>query len=113
GAAITIDVNNVVLDLNGHKIGGGPAGSGTQASGVFVNNRGNVIVKNGLVRGFFGGVVYAPGTNNNGNIVENILAVANTAFGIYIGGPGTNNTVRNCIVGTTGGTTAVAGLTAG
>jgi hypothetical protein len=113
GAAITIESNNVVLDLNGHKIGGGPAGPATLASGVFVNNHGNVIVKNGLVRGFFSGITYAPGTANNGNIVEDILAVANTSFGIYMGGPGTNNTVRNCIVGTTGGSTAVTGISAG
>src|SRR6185436_6710359 len=43
GAAIFIDSNNVVLDLNGHKIGGG--GDPTTAGiGVYVNNHGNVIV---------------------------------------------------------------------
>src|SRR5262245_44875205 len=61
GAAITIDSNNVVLDLNSHKIGGGGAGDGTTAVGVLVNNHGNVIVKNGLVRGFHSGILYLPG----------------------------------------------------
>ena len=113
GAAITVDSNNVVLDLNGHKIGGGGAGGGTAAMGILVNNHGNVIVKNGLVRGFNSGIVYQPGSANNGNIVEDILAVANTVFGIYFGGPGTNNTVRNCIIGATGGSSVYPGYSAG
>jgi hypothetical protein len=113
GAAITIDANNVVLDLNDHKIGGGPAGTGTTAVGVLVNNHGNVIVKNGLVRGFHTGIFYLPGTANNGNIVENILAVANWVYAINIGGPGSNNTVRNCVIGTTGGSTSALDSTAG
>jgi hypothetical protein len=39
GTAIDIQTNNVVLDLNGFKLGGLAAGLGTTARGIFANNR--------------------------------------------------------------------------
>jgi len=106
GAAITINANSVVLDLAGYKIGGQAAGLGTQAYGVYVTNRSTVVVKNGLIRGFLAAVVYEGGSANNNNVVENIRTDGNTQAGIFINNPGTNNTVRNCQVSTTGGSTA-------
>src|SRR5438552_5267849 len=41
GAAITIAVDFVVLDLNNFKIGGGSAGAGTLTKGVYANNHSN------------------------------------------------------------------------
>src|SRR2546425_8579548 len=46
GFAIDIQTNNVVLDLNGFKLGGLAAGTGTQALGIFALNRQNLTIKN-------------------------------------------------------------------
>src|SRR5262245_30153800 len=50
GAAITVNTNNVVIDLNGHKIGNLAAGSGTLAKGVYAVQRQNITIKNGTIR---------------------------------------------------------------
>src|SRR6266571_814513 len=55
GNAIDIQTNNVVLDLNGFKLGGLAAGPGTQASGIHAFDRQNLTIKNGTVRGFLTG----------------------------------------------------------
>jgi hypothetical protein len=56
GHAITINVNNVVIDLNGRKLGGGAAGAGTSAYGIYASGRENITIKNGTIRGFKAGV---------------------------------------------------------
>ena len=105
GAAITIDANSVVLDLKGYKLGGLSAGPATIADGISVHIHSNVIVRNGLIRGFWKGVDFVGGPDNNNNIVENVVLDSNTAYGIVFGGAGVNNTIRNCTVSSTGGTT--------
>src|SRR5215471_9938738 len=52
GNAIDIQTNNVVLDLNGWKLGGLAAGLGTNAVGIHASDRKNITIKNGTVRGF-------------------------------------------------------------
>src|SRR6266446_3169384 len=52
GNAIDIQTNNVVLDLNGWKLGGLAAGPDTGATGIRANDRQNITIKNGTVRGF-------------------------------------------------------------
>jgi len=107
GAAITINVDFVVLDLNGFKVGGGSGGFGTQASGVFALNHKNITIKNGNIRSFFRGV-YLHDTSGNftgsqGHMVEDIRADENTFAGIVVEGRG--NLVRNNQVVDTTGTT--------
>jgi parallel beta-helix repeat protein len=108
GAAITIDAKSVVLDLKGYKIAGQAAGPATGANGVYVSKRSNVTVKDGLIRGFGVGVYFdsVSGGDNSNNVVENVHADSNTFAGISMVAPGTNNTVRNCVVSSTGGSTA-------
>src|SRR5262245_57018630 len=53
GDAITIEANNVVIDLNGHKIGNLAAGLGTTAVGISAARRQNITIKNGTLRGFW------------------------------------------------------------
>jgi hypothetical protein len=108
GDAITIDANSVVLDLQGYKIGGQAAGLATTAVGVHVTNHSTVVVKNGLIRGFFYGVWFENSGGSNNNLAANIRADGNTDGGIRMEG-GENNTVRDCVVGSTGGTTAPTG----
>jgi parallel beta-helix repeat protein len=106
GSAITINVNNVVIDLNGRKLGGGSAGAGTNANGIFANNRKNITIKNGTIRGFKTGVFLndtAANTISQGHIIQDIRADMNTHEGMYIAGRG--NIIRNNQVVDTGGST--------
>jgi parallel beta-helix repeat protein len=106
GNAITINVNNVVIDLNGRKLGGGAAGAGTEANGIYAYLRKNITVKNGTIRGFYYGVLLddtSPYTTSQGHIIEDIRADMNTAYGIYVSGRG--NIIRNNQVVDTGGST--------
>jgi hypothetical protein len=107
GAAITINVDFVVLDLNGFKVGGGGAGLATQTSGVFAQNHKNITVKNGNIRGFQRGVYLhdtsGSFTSSQGHLVEDIRADQNTYAGIVVEGRG--NVVRNNQVVDTTGTT--------
>jgi hypothetical protein len=99
GNAIYITAPNVVLDLNGWKVGGQGAGKGTTAIGIFSSQL-NVTIKNGIVRGFQYGIsLYGAGA-----VVEDILADQNTAVGIKVAGDG--SIVRRNQVVNTGGSTA-------
>jgi hypothetical protein len=105
GAAITISVDFVVLDLNGFKVGGGGAGPSTQTTGVLTTNHKNVTVKNGNIRGFYRGVYLREtvASTSQGHLVEDIRADQNTFEGIHVEGRG--NVVRNNQVVDTTGTT--------
>jgi hypothetical protein len=104
GYAITINVNNVVLDLNGRKLGGGAAGAETNAIGIYAYQRKNITIRNGTIRGFKVGVNLAdtpPNTTSQGDIVEDIRADMNTHVGLRVYGRG--NIIRNNQVVDTGG----------
>jgi Periplasmic copper-binding protein (NosD) len=105
GNAIDIQTNNVVLDLNGFKLGGLAAGPGTQTRGIHAFNRQNITIKNGTIRGFLSGIFLSDAGASQGHVVEDIRADQNTLVGIDVEGSG--NIVRNNQVVATGGTTAV------
>ncbi len=99
GNAITINVNNVVIDLNGHKIGNLAAGQTTAARGIYAYQRQNITIKNGTIRGFMYGISLddaSPYTTSQGHIIEDVRADLNTSTGIYVRGRG--NIIRNNIV---------------
>ena len=102
GNAIEIQAPNVVLDLNGFKLGGLAAGLGTNATGIYAYNLQNITIKNGTVRGFLYGI-YLAGSSSQGHVVEDVRVDQNTSIGINVQGSG--NIVRNNQVVTTGGTT--------
>lgn len=105
GNAIEIQTNNVVLDLNGFKLGG-PASLGTQAVGIQASGRQNITVKNGTINGFRTGILLQDATGTSrGHIVEDIRADQNTQHGMDIAGAG--SIVRNNQVVATGGSTIV------
>jgi hypothetical protein len=103
GAAIEIATNNVVLDLNSFKLGGLAAGPGTLATGIYADNRQNIIIKNGTIRGFLHGILLKHTGGSQGHIVEDIRADQNTYIGLFVGGAG--NIVRNNQIVQTGGST--------
>lgn len=106
GNAITIQAHNVVLDLNGFKLGGLAAGLDTSAIGIRAINRQNITIKNGTIRGFLFAIALEDnntGVPQGGHVVEDIRADQNTLGGIVLGGSG--NIVRNNQIVATGGTT--------
>lgn len=94
GNAISITANNVVLDLNGWKVGGQAAGLGSEARGIF-SSANNVTIKNGIVRGFFEGI-YLTG---RGASVRSVLADQNLSDGIRVEGQG-STVIDNKVVDT-------------
>jgi hypothetical protein len=106
GAAITINVDHVVLDLNNFKLGGGAAGLGTLAKGIYANNRSNITIRNGNIRGFASGILIE-GTNNtlsNNILIEDNVLADNTVAAIAFAARAV--TVRNNVIYHTGGSTA-------
>jgi hypothetical protein len=101
GSAIGIAAPNVVLDLNGWKVGGQAAGKGTYAAGIY-SSQINVTIKNGIVRGFRYGIHLL----GAGAVVEDVRADQNTIRGIYLSGDG--SIVRRNHVVNTGGSTLSA-----
>jgi len=107
GNALEIAANNVVLDLNGHKIAGQSAGTSTLAAGIAANQRQNVTIKNGTVRGFFVGVAFYDGSPSvsQGNVIEDMRLDHNLFEGIYVVGNGC--VARSNQVVLTGGSTTL------
>jgi hypothetical protein len=106
GKAITIAANNVVLDLNGHRLANVAAGPGTEASGVYAFQRTNITIRNGTVRGFKYGILLddsSPYTTSQAHVIEDLRADQNTWIGIWAAGRG--NIIRNTLVVATGGLT--------
>jgi len=104
GNAITINADFVVLDLNNFKLGGGSAGLGTNTNGIFANNRRNITVRNGNIRGFRIGVNLDGDTTASGNhVVENNVLDGNTVMGMHV--IGDTLIVRNNLVSNTGANT--------
>lgn len=100
GAAIEIQTNNVVVDLNGYKLGGLAVGTTTVTKGIHANARQNITIKNGTVRGFLVGV----DLDGPAHVVEDIRADLNTVAGISLSNC-IGCVVRNNLVVTTGGST--------
>ena len=107
GIAITINIDDVVLDLNGFRLDGLGAGAGTMAVGIYAQDRRNITIRNGTVRGFIEGIAlhdtYSPG-GSRGHVVEDIRADQNTYIGMRVWGTGA--IIRNNQVVSTGGSTA-------
>jgi Subtilase family/Calx-beta domain/Peptidase inhibitor I9 len=105
GNAITIESDFVTVDLRGFKIGGGSAGPGTQANGIYARNRRNLTIRNGNVRGFLRAVFLEDDsgtlTASQGHLVQALRADENTRAGIEVQGRG-NVVERNQVSATTG-----------
>jgi parallel beta-helix repeat protein len=105
GYAIDIQAPVVVIDLNGHRLGGGNAGPGTQAIGIHALNQKDITIKNGTIRGFQYGVLLQDNSNGyastGGHVLDGLRVDSNTYVGLQVQGSG--NIVRNNQVVATGG----------
>ncbi len=104
-AAITIDADSVVLDLNQFTLDGSALGPGAAILGIVSRaNHSHITVRNGVVRGFLDGInLY--GTVGGGHLVEKIWADHNYEHGIDVLSLGGRNVVRDNLVTDTGGST--------
>lgn len=90
GNGITVDFNNVTIDLQGFTITGNGSGSG-----VYMVGRSNVEIRNGTIQNFQEGIkeVYASG---RGHRIIDVRVIKNGWSGIYLVGYG--HTVKGCTV---------------
>lgn len=101
GSLIDIQVNNVTIDFNGFKLGGLAAGASTNARGVFAQDRSNIVVRNGSVRGFRYGVWLAgDAATSSGHLIEDMILDGNVYTSIFA--QGTGMVVRNNRIVNTG-----------
>lgn len=96
--AITIEANDVTIDLMGYTLKGPGSGTGY---GIYMNGRSNMEIRNGTVRNFGSHGIYEPDwENGKGHRVISVRAVSNVDSGIYISGPGL--LVKDCTAGGNG-----------
>jgi hypothetical protein len=81
GNAITINADNVTLDLNGFTVDGSASAAGTR-SGIYASDRKNVTVRNGGVRAFYRGVYVRDTGVGGGNALEGLRISGSTFRGI-------------------------------
>jgi len=106
GRAIDIRANNVVIDLNGRKLGGLAAGAGTLTTGIYAFQRKNITIRNGSIRGFHTAIFLddpPPYTTSQSHLIEDIRADGNTFMAFGLRGLGII-VRRNQVVGTGGST---------
>jgi len=105
GAAISIDADDVVLDLNGHVLDGSGPVADAWSIGILGDSRRRATVRNGVVRGFTIGVALVADdllSIFGQSLVEDIRAVNNAYIGIIMVGFG--QSARGNAVIETGGT---------
>jgi hypothetical protein len=89
GQAITILTDDVVLDLNGHVLANFPGAAGEGARGIYANNRKNITLRNGAIRGFAIGVNLENSAGNSmAHLVEHLLLDRSTHIGLAVDGEG-------------------------
>ncbi len=86
-----IDTDNVTLDLNGHALIGPGKENGSSGSGIYVNNRNNIAIINGVVRDFREYGINLTGTGTNHQL-KDIRIYSNGLHGISA----TYSTITNC-----------------
>lgn len=82
---ITIDANNVTIDLSGHSLTGPGKSAGTTGSGIriSVGSYYNITIRNGTIRDWREHGVY--GANAGSGVIETLFCYNNGGMGIYSG----------------------------
>jgi parallel beta-helix repeat protein len=94
--AISIECNDVTIDLMGYTLKGPDSGGGC---GIRMVGRADVEVRNGTVRDFYYGVLEISSAGRGHRII-NLRALSNTYRGIQLYGSG--HLVKDCAVGESG-----------
>ena len=113
GSAITINADDVTIDLNGFKLQSGAVAPTITVNGISAVGHKGITIRNGTIRGFYRGVYLQGGAVSQGHLVEDIVADANKYAGIWVDGPGSvvrRNRVRNTSGTTVGADTDTFGI---
>jgi hypothetical protein len=86
--AITIECNDVTIDLMGYALTGP---NSTGYDGIHMDGRTNVEINNGTVRDFYYGIYASSGSSH---LVIGVRVVSNGSHGIYLSGWG--HLIKNC-----------------
>lgn len=106
GHPIDIQADDVTFDLQGWVLDGSTEGAVAEANGIYAFQRTNVVIRNGVIRGFLRAIFLEDGppyAASRGHLVEDIVADGNTSIGIDVEGSGITLR-RNRVVGTGGST---------
>jgi parallel beta-helix repeat protein len=88
--AITIECNDVTIDLMGYTLKGPDSGN---KSGIYMNRRTNVEIRNGTVRDFYNGI-YEFSDYGTQHRIMNVRAMSNQYYGIRLLGYG--HLIKDC-----------------
>lgn len=108
---ISVEANNVTIDLCGFSLIGNNTGSG-----IYMMDRTNVEIHNGTILNFYYGInddyimMISNGSSTNHRVIS-VRVLSNVKFGIKLYGP--NNEVRGCTVDNNGTSAAVGSSTFG
>ena len=100
GTAITVSVDDVTIDLGGFALIGPESGIN---SGIYMNSRSNVEIRNGTVREFRFGIYEVSSSGQDHRVID-VRAMSNTYHGIYLNGYG--NLVKDCTASDNGDSAA-------
>ena len=89
--AITINVDNITIDLMGYSITGPSSGS---KSGVYMNGRTNVEIRDGTIQSFGKDGIYEVSANGKAHRIINMRLLYNKHHGTYLSG--TSNLIKDC-----------------
>jgi hypothetical protein len=108
--AITIECNNVTIDLMGFTLKGPDSGT---TSGIYMNGRSNVEICNGTVRDFGRAGIYEAGSIGENHRIIAVRSLSNGLYGIFL--YGSDNLIKGCTASDNGtsATVSVYGIYAG
>lgn len=100
--AIDVQVDNVVIELNGKTIHQSTSNTQTGIDGIQIDTGiDNVVIKNGTIRSLFGAGIYLSGNNKNIRL-ENVNIDGCMEGGVFCNGSSGNSidelTMRNCLI---------------
>ena len=91
GTAITVDANNVTIDLCGFTLAGPDSGTNY---GIYMNGRKNVEIRNGTIRDFGDSGIYEYSSSGQNHRIIDIRSISNGYDGINLSGGG--HIVKEC-----------------
>ena len=112
-AIITVNANNVTLDLGGHYLSGPSTNTATTLFGVYASGKGVITIQNGTISHCYEGI-YLTGSNSNpltnvGQTIRNVLVTHCYYIGVELDSPGASR-ITDCEVSFIGGTTVSANV---
>ena len=93
---ITVEANDVTIDLGGHSLIGPDSGTG---HGIYMKERSNVEIRNGTVRDFSNGIFESYNTSQDYRVIG-VRSVSNRVSGIFLMGSG--HLIKDCTVRSNG-----------